>query len=255
MRLWILAIFICFFGTIMAQDQAIDGGESAFAKANDLYNADDYQEAIVLYESILQSGQHSVAVYFNLANAHYKLNQVGPAIYNYEKALQLEPTNRDVLNNLTFAQQLRVDTVEKGEENPLQDTLRKVLTVFSVDNWAYLSIMLVLITVLLFILYNYAATTGKKRLMFTLSMVFFMAAIFCIVAAGYSQELQEESQQAIVYSVETITRTEPKGSAAASFAIHEGTKVTIIEEYEDWAKIEVANGSQSWMPLKDLRKL
>ncbi len=256
MRFWILVMVLGVFNTSIAQevnDSLL--GETAFAKANTLYTADNYQEAIPLYESILQSGQHSVEVYFNLANAHYKLNQVGPAIYYYEKALQLDPDNKDVLNNLQFAQQLRVDTVEKGASNPWQTGLENLVSSLSVNNWAYVSIMAAMLAALFFILYHYAATAGKKRFMFILSLLLLLVTIGAVSAASVSQQWKENNEQAIVYSAETITRTEPKTSAAASFAIHEGTKVTVIEEYENWAKIEVANGSQSWMPVKDLRKL
>lgn len=252
MRFWILVIFVSLMNTAMAQDAS---DNSAFAKANSLYTAESYQEAADSYEAILQSGQHSAEVYFNLGNSYYKLNNVGPAIYNFEKALQLDPNNKDFKNNLKFAEQLRVDAVEKAQTNPLNEFLENTFKSLSVDNWAYLSILLALIAILLFILYHYAATTGKKRLFFVLSIVFLLATIFSIAGASYSQNLIENNQQAIVYSNETVTRSEPKNSAESSFLIHEGTKVTIIEEYENWAKIEVANGSQSWMPIADLKKI
>ena len=43
-------------------------------------------------KAYLKSGKESAEVYFNLGNAYYKLNRVAPAIYNYEKSLQLKPT-------------------------------------------------------------------------------------------------------------------------------------------------------------------
>jgi len=251
MRYWILAIFVGLMNVTVAQE--VD--DSAFAKANSLYTAENYQEAASSYESILQSGEHSAEVYFNLGNSYYKMNKVGPAIYNFEKALQLNPTDAEIKNNLKFAEQLRVDTVEKSQQNPVQEFLNTTFLSLSVDTWAYISIMLALVAILCFILYHYATTTGKKRLFFVLSMVFLLGMIFSIVAASYSQELNENNQQAIVFSSETVTRAEPKDSAESSFLIHEGTKVTIVEEYGNWVKIEVANGSQSWMPIADLKKL
>lgn len=259
MRFWMLTIFAGLMNIAMAQEGSSSGvdavDDSAFAKANSSYTSENYQEAIDSYEAILQSGQHSAEVYFNLANAYYKINKIGPSIYNYEKALQLDPNSKEIKNNLKFAQQLRVDKIEKTEVNPLIDFVAGVFKSLSIDNWAYLSIILALIAILMFIFYHYAATAGKKRLFFIASLVFLLATIFTIVAAAYSQNWKENNQEAIVYSTETITRTEPKSTAESSFAIHEGTKVTIIAEYQDWAQITLANGSKSWMPLADLKKL
>lgn len=252
MRFWKLLFLVGMMSVAGAQDA---GDDNAFAKANSAYTQENYQEAVDKYQSILQSGQHSGELYFNLANSHYKLNEVGPAVYFFEKALQLDPSNKEYQNNLKFAQQLRVDAVEQGQTNPVSDFVYGVFQSLSVDNWAYVSIMLALLAILAFILYHYAATASKKRLFFIVSVVLFIGFVFAVIAASYSQSWSQNNQEAIVYSSETITRTEPKSTATSSFAIHEGTKVTIVEEYADWAKIEVANGSQSWMPLADLKKL
>ncbi|WP_194851662.1 tetratricopeptide repeat protein [Nonlabens antarcticus] len=229
--------------------------ENAFAKANTSYTDGNYQEAINSYETILQSGKQSAELFFNLGNAHYKLNQVGPAVYNYERALQLNPSDKEIKNNLKFAQQMRVDDVQPLAENPVKKFLKEMATWLSIDMWAYVSIMMALVCVLTFLLYHYATTTGKKRLFLLLSMGFLIAMILSVVAATYSRNLMEEDTQAIVYSTETVTRAEPKPDADPSFAIHEGTKVTILEEYQEWAHVELANGSKSWMPLADLKKL
>ncbi len=252
MKLWVFTIFFSMVAFAKAQN---DAGYSAFAKANTSYTNGDYQEAIDSYESILQSGLQSAEVYFNLGNAHYKRNEVGPAIFNYEKALQLDPGNKEVKNNLRFAQQLRVDAVQPLAENPIEKFLKTTATSTSVDNWAYVSILLALVSILMFVLYHYAQTTGKKRLFFSLSLILFLLMILSIVAATYADNLSDNTSQAIVFSKETVTRAEPKSNADPSFAVHEGTKVSILDEYQDWAHVQLANGSQAWMPLDDLKKL
>ena len=68
-------------------------------KANELYRKEKYEEAITVYETILKGKQQSVALYYNLGNAHYKLHHIAPAIYNYEKALLLDPSDEEVQTN------------------------------------------------------------------------------------------------------------------------------------------------------------
>ena len=81
-----------------------------------MYNEGKYAEAISLYESILATKKHSAALYFNLANAHYKLNHIAPSIYYYEKALQLNPNDSDIKNNLAFAQNMTIDAINDVPE-------------------------------------------------------------------------------------------------------------------------------------------
>jgi tetratricopeptide (TPR) repeat protein len=80
-------------------------------KAKVLEKLKRFEEAIENYKKIEGQGAVSSELYLNLGNTHYKLNQVGPAIYYYEKALKLDPINEDVLNNLVFAKRLALDNI------------------------------------------------------------------------------------------------------------------------------------------------
>lgn len=77
--------------------------EAVFNRATDAYNNGDYQKAIDYYSDILDNGEHSAELYFNLGNAFYKLNEIAPSIYNYEKALLLAPNDEEIQNNLSYA--------------------------------------------------------------------------------------------------------------------------------------------------------
>ena len=100
----IIILFVCCFSMI-----GFSQNDSVFSEANTLYNNGKYAEAIDKYESILDSDQHSAELYFNLGNANYKLNNIAPSIYYYEKALLLEPNDKDIQNNLAFAQNMTID--------------------------------------------------------------------------------------------------------------------------------------------------
>ena len=82
------------------------GNDDLFKKANELYTSGKYQEAINNYESILNEGAHSFELYYNLGCAYYKLNEVGPAIYYYEKAKQISPLDKDLKVNLALAKNM-----------------------------------------------------------------------------------------------------------------------------------------------------
>jgi len=148
MRVKVLLVLLLATITCVAQQDEVN---DAFAKANQAYTAENYEVAIDNYNQILKTGVHSVETYFNLANAHYKLNHVGPAIYHYEKALQLDPDNADVLTNLSYAHQMRIDAIEALPENELGTAFESAVASLDVDEWAWFSIMLIIITILLYI--------------------------------------------------------------------------------------------------------
>jgi len=61
----------------------------AIKYANDLYAKGNFQAAAKQYEKILQNEGVAPELYYNLGNAYYKMNEIGLAILNYERALKL----------------------------------------------------------------------------------------------------------------------------------------------------------------------
>ena len=254
MRLLILGLGLFLSGNIYAQE-VVSNEMNTFKNANKAYADENYDVAIAGYNQILKSSKHSAEVYFNLGNAHYKKNQVGPAIYNYEKALQLDPKNEDVLNNLRFANQMKIDSIESLPENSFGNSIDNIAASMSIDEWAYTSIVLVLINILLIILYIYAGTSGKKRLFFILSFVGIVFSIMVIIMSFYAKDYLNNERYAIVYVDEFKSRSEPKQNSDVSFTVHEGTKVEILQEFDDWYEVVLANGSKAWMPKDTLQEL
>lgn len=234
---------------------AQEGLNIAFAKANKAYTAEKYEIAIAGYNQILKAQVHSAELYFNLANAHYKLNHIAPAIYNYEKALQLDPANVDIKTNLGYANQMKLDAIEELPKQGFKVWFNETIKGYSTDSWAYLSLVAALFTVLLFILYFYAIAGSKKRLFFILSLFALVLTLCFIYSAFTSLNLSKTERFAIIFDTEVVTRTEPRAQAESLFTLHEGTKVAIVETFENWVRVELANGSKAWVPLQVLKEL
>ena len=100
-----LLSIIC-IGSASAQSNA-----ELFAQAGSAYNRGDWQEAIDNYRRILSKGEASASLYYNLANAYYKTEDVAHSIYYYEKALELSPEDKAIQNNLKYAQQMALDEI------------------------------------------------------------------------------------------------------------------------------------------------
>ena len=229
---------------------------NAFDKANELYNSGYYKKAIVHYESILESNQHSAELYYNIANCYYKLNEVGPSIFYYEKGLQLSPNDPDILNNLEYAQKMTIDAIQKVPESGVSKLFNKTLNSVSVDGWAGRSVGLVFLFVILFLGYYLSHSEAKKRLFFVSSSFILILLLTSLVLLFKKDSLDQSLHSAIVYAEETEVKAQPNLRSETSFTLHEGTKVLVIEDYNNvWSKIKLLNGETGWMSRSELKSL
>ena len=227
----------------------------SFERANDLYNEGNYTEAIELYERILDTDVHSSELYFNLANAHYKLNHIAPSIYYYEKALLLNPNDKDIQNNLAFARNMTIDAIEVIPEVGFTRLINDLTHALSYDDWAMLSVALVVIFVILFLSYYFSRSSNKKRLAFIVSGFCIVMAMVSVAFAFHKYELTIRDQPAIVFAQEAQIKTEPNLRSIEAFKLHEGTKVQVLDTLNNWKKIELSDGKTGWIMNEDLKML
>ena len=226
-----------------------------FEEANNAYANDDFETAITKYEKILENGETSVAVYYNLGNAHYKLNNVAPSIYYFEKALQLDPTDEDVQNNIEFARSMTIDDIPVNEETGFQKRINSFISTFSYNTWAYLAIALSITFVILFLLYYFSRNSLQKRIFFGVAIFAFLLGGISVFFAFQQQEIQFNNQFAIIFAEEAPVKNEPSQRGEAAFSLHAGTKTRVLEDYQEWVKIELPNGTQGWIQNNNLKRL
>lgn len=246
----ILYIVITLFCTgVFAQNHSL------FEQGNKLYNDGKYAEAIDKYKAILETNNHSEALYFNLANAHYKLNHIAPSIYYYEKALQLAPNDKDIKNNLAFAKNMTIDAVDAIPDAGFSKLLRKVTDILSFDNWAKLAVASVILFVLIFLVYYFTYSTFKKRLAFITSNAFLFLAVISLAIAFHKYNVSKKDKPAIIFAQETVIKSEPNNRSQELFRLHEGTKVQILDTVNHWKEIKLLDGKTGWIENEDIKEL
>jgi len=251
MKQFLLLIITLFISSLsFSQDN-----ETLFDQANKLYNEGDYEGAIANYEKIIETGQHSAAIYYNLGNAHYKLNNVAPTIYYYEKALLLSPNDEDIKNNISFARNMTLDAIEVLPQTGFSRIIENSIGKLSYDAWAVLSIVFVIAFVVAFLLYYFSFKQQTKRLYFILSVLFIMLCISTIVFAFEEYNTLKKNRPAIVFAAESVVKSEPNERSEDVFLLHEGTKVNVLEVLGDWNKIKLLDGKIGWMIQDDIKEL
>jgi len=179
-----------------------------FIEANEAYNKGDYNKAIGLYEKVIKTGNHSANLYFNLGNSYYKLQKIGPSIYNYEKALQLDPKNEDIQINYGYAKQTRLDDIQTLPKGFLKRFYERLVQ-FNIDFWAWLAVIAVFIFVIGFILFYKSYDPNQRKWYFGLWSLGLVVAIFSLVFAYTTENYQHSTNYAIIYAPEARIQSEP----------------------------------------------
>jgi len=244
-----LYIILIFFGSISAQNEKI------FDQANTLYNEGKFSDALSRYDVILNSGEHSAELYYNIANAHYKLNNIALSIYYYEKALALKPKDKDIQNNLAFANNMRIDAIDNLPEVGLSKFIKKVTNIQSFNGWAKLAVILVIVFVVLYLVYYFSFGTQKKRIFFVSSILSIVLAFIVLTITFYSYSLDKKNNPAIVFAQETQVKSEPNLRSDEAFVLHEGTKVQVLDSVNNWNEIMLSNGKTGWISKSDIKLL
>jgi tetratricopeptide (TPR) repeat protein len=229
--------------------------QNGFEKGNELYRKSQFQEAIQAYESVLKTNKQSAELYFNLGNSYYKLNKVAPAIYNFEKALLLKPNDKDILNNLAFAQKMQIDEVKELPEVGFEKILTNLTSARHYNSWAWVAVFGSFFILLFFIFYYFSHRTFMKRLFFGgmfLTGIVLLLAIFAAVSEKNNDAL---FRPAIVFDEVVAVKAEPKTESSDAFTLHEGTKVEVKENLDEWRRIELADGTGGWIKASAIKEL
>lgn len=229
--------------------------QNGFDRGNALYQKGNYIEAVKAYESVLKDNKQSAELYFNIGNCYYKMNKVAPAIYNYEKALVLEPNDKEVQNNLKFAHKLQIDEIKEVPKVGFEKLIRDFTGAFHYNTWAWIAVAFVFLFVLFFIGYYFSQTTVFKRVFFIGMFVLTFLLLISILSAIFERNHYKNERPAIVFADVVSVKNEPRASGSEVFILHEGTKVFVKEVLENWKKIQLTDGTEGWIEESAIREV
>jgi tetratricopeptide (TPR) repeat protein len=246
----ILILLLLIANVLNAQDE-----QKIFESANEMYKQQNYEKAIEYYKTLEKYNLISSELFYNLGNSYYKLNKVGPSIYYYEKALKLNPLNKDVQNNLVFARRLALDNIEELPKTVFQKLNSRYLQKLSYNQWAIVSIVFCALGSLLFLLFYFSNQPRSKRTYFVTSLISFLFLIISLTITYNQFSYFKNNKVAIVFAEETEVRNAPSLNSEEVFTLHEGTKVIVLDTIDDWKKIKIADGKIGWIIAGDIQLL
>lgn len=243
-RAYILLVFVIASIGMMAQSIQ----DQKFAKANYYYNESRYDTAIIIYERIMEEGFVSAPLLYNIGNTYFKMRNYPMAILYYEKALKLDPTNKEIKQNLAIANALITDKIEPMPVFFLTKWWRNIGNQLSANGWAGASLKLFGLLLILLFVYFTARTRGVRKASFFTSILVIILFVCSLIFAYQKHQYLNEQNEAIVMMPTITVKSSPSSSGVDLFVLHEGTKVEIMDKADNWDKIKIADGSVGWMP-------
>ena len=217
------------------------------------YTDGKFSDASAAWTSIEESGQKSAKLYYNLGNAWFKQGNYPKAILNYERALRLDPSYSDARYNLEFTSNFVQDKIEPVPEFILKSVARKVCYVMGSNAWAVIFLVLLAAALVMGLLFLLGSSVGKRRAGFYCGIVLLLLSAGALSFSAWQKSDSVKTDTAIVMSPVSSVKSSPSsGSSKDLFVIHEGTKVTILDEVGSWKNISLADGRQGWIPAADL---
>lgn len=248
------AIYILVLITNFAFAQ--NNAKKQFDDANDLYRKENYTEAIQKYESILTKDKvESAELYFNLGNCYYKLGKIAPSIYNFEKALLLNPNDETINTNLHFAQKTAIDDIKVVPEVGFSNFMYKIVAVNNYNTWAWIAVSLATVFLLFFIGYYFSSRTIAKRIFFIGMFVLLALLITSVIFAFLEKRFEKTIRPAIVFEEVVNVKSEPKTTSENTIILHEGTKVYVKETLDNWKRIQLTDKTEGWIKKEAIKEL
>lgn len=236
----------------VAQD--LSTAQAAFEQGNEAYKIGEYKEALDSYKQAAEATE-GVTINYNLGNTYFKLDKLPESILYYERALKFEPANADVLHNLQLVNGMIVDRIDNLPESKTNIWWKDFRYGLGPDGWAWVSIGLAFITVILIILYYSSTSRNVRRFGFFVGILCLLLTVAAITLAQSAEKYRHAFNTAIIFTDKVDIKSEPRDGSVNVFVLHAGTKVHILATDDEWYEVKIASGNQGWMKADDLEEI
>ena len=239
----IAALILCLSSVSAVAQEDVS---SLWSAGNDAFAAGQWQNALNYYQMIEGEGLESADLYYNIGNTYFKMDDIAHAILYFERALKLDPSHADAANNLSIVRQMTLDKIDDVPDFILISWFRKVRQGLSANAWAWLTLALLAVVGFLYLLFRNGRSTALRKISFILGCLVLAAAIVAFIFSLMQRQAVTRHDHAIVTKPVCSVKSSPAEGGNTVFVLHEGTKVQLLDNVGDFAKIEIADGRQGW---------
>lgn len=241
MKRLIYLLFLLMFPAVLMNAQDLK------TQADTAYVQERYAQAAELYEQLLEQG-HSSDVYYNLGNCYYRLEKVGHAVLNYERALRLDPGDRNIRHNLELARNKTQDKVVALQDIFIVTWYKGILYSMSVDGWGILATVCFVLFLCMMGVYLFLNRMALRKIGFFAGIAALVICILANVFAYHEKVLMLCHDTAVLMQESVHVKSTPSQDGKDLFVIHEGTKMHLVDDaMRDWKEIRLDDGKTGWV--------
>lgn len=218
-----------------------------FVRANQDYNDGRFQEAVEGYQSLVQSGQWSANLFYNLGNAWFRLGDLGQAILNYERAVALDPHHPESAANLSLVRdEARALELKRNrlERYIATGTRTQYSIIASLAFW-----FILFVAARLFFL--------PRRSALRISLL--ALAILVLTGAVFALRSLETGARGRTLAIVTGKKIEARLATADNshsvLVLPPGSEVKILSQRGDWLYAELPNELRGWIPANGAQRV
>ncbi|MCD6161872.1 MAG: tetratricopeptide repeat protein [candidate division Zixibacteria bacterium] len=236
-------LFICIL--MLPVSSASGSDQDIWEQANNAYDQNNFKEALDGYLLLLEHGNRSPSVYYNLGSAYFKNNQVGMAIAAYRLCLKLDPSFTKAQENLEYVRRYTVDKVEKPPKGFLLNLWSGMAGIFSAEEYFVFTIIIYWILSLIITLMILGI--GKKEFLSYLLILLVVVFILSGVQTHFVINETINTKWGVLTAASAELREGPGEDFEKIFTGHEGLEFKILSQRQGYYLVELANGLNGWI--------
>lgn len=225
---------------------------SVWQKGNSAYQQKKFDSAAYYYNQIAEQEANNAEVYYNLGNTYYKLNNIGGAVLNYERALKINPGYKQASDNLYLTQSRINNRIQHMPEIFFVQWWKAMTRANLANTYAVIAVLLFLILLAYHITKRLRVTSFHAPVQLSAAVIV-LSAVFIILSVVSATRLVS-SREAVIMQEGTPMMQQPKYGTSQSL-IPEGTKVEICNEKADWYEVTLPDGRTGWLQKSTIAKI
>jgi len=250
-RVWAILCIIMLAALGLALTARAQNGdrEELFYTSNQHYKNGNFQQAVDGYRHLIQSGQSSGQVYYNLGNAYFRTQDLGRAILNYERAMLRMPRNADLKFNLSMARDQTQDVVPPSQSFTgllfawlASVTLSELFWSFAVLNGLFMAILITRL---------FIRREWNYYLLILLTVLWIPAG----VSFGMRHYQIWSDQRAVVLVREMNVYAGPDTGDTVLFKLHQGTIVSEERSEDNWSLVRLTDNKRGWARAEAVERI
>jgi tetratricopeptide (TPR) repeat protein len=213
--------------------------------ANTAYEDGKYEQAKVDYVQMIESHEYSAELFYNLGNAWFKLDDLGRAILNYQRALILHPGFEEANANLQTAFKI----VGNDDPKTIRDFLGAYADYFPIISAASFWIAVFCLLGALQKHTFYATFCG------IVSIIAGILLVWSLTVSIWIGSGLKDSSRALVIESAVDLKYGPAMSARPVESIQIGQPVQLISERGEWSFCRANTGNLGWILSRKVERV